>query len=414
MLKTCNNGEAMQGLSPKQNRPCCAEAASGKRESVSISNAGVMAPAKDAQNWETPDPAPSLKDYEKAGFTLCRHVEAFIETGAGPVPVIKTRMDSHDLLATFFVRCGIKRHNYTVTPGLYAVGKPDTTSEVLVTANFKLTFDHLRKELAHINAWVLVLDTKGVNVWCAAGKGTFATAELVRRIKSSRLEQVVNHRRVVVPQLGATGVSAGEVKKQSGFSVTYGPVRACDIPAFLKNNRKADKEMRQVTFTTYERFILTPVEIQIVLKPALITAFILFVLSGFGPGGFSFSSLWDRGPVCVAAMAAGIISGAFLTPLCLPIIPFRQFALKGMLIGGISALLLLTWILPAGAYTPGIAGFAGLFLFSVTVSSYLAMNFTGTTPFTSPSGVELEMKRFIPVQLAFLIISTGLWVYSAF
>ncbi|MCG8640997.1 MAG: hypothetical protein MI862_14775, partial [Desulfobacterales bacterium] len=140
----------MQGLSPKQNRQCCAEAASGKRESVSISNAGVTAPAADAQKEKTPSPAPSLKDYEKAGFTLCRHVEAFIETGAGPVPVIKTRLDYHDLLATFFVRCGIKRHNYTVTPGLYAVGKPDTTSEVLVTANFKLTFDHLRKELSQL------------------------------------------------------------------------------------------------------------------------------------------------------------------------------------------------------------------------------------------------------------------------
>jgi len=42
------------------------------------------------------------------------------------------------------------------------------------------------------------------------------------------------------------------------------------------------------------------------------------------------------------------------------------------------------------------------------------MNFTGATPFTSPSGVEKEMKRFIPVQLIALVISTGLWIYSAF
>jgi len=62
----------------------------------------------------------------------------------------------------------------------------------------------------------------------------------------------------------------------------------------------------------------------------------------------------------------------------------------------------------------GTAGFLALFLFSVAISSFLAMNFTGTTPFTSPSGVEKEMKRYIPAQLGALVISSGLWIYSAF
>jgi hypothetical protein len=153
------------------------------------------------------------------------------------------------------------------------------------------------------------------------------------------------------------------------------------------------------------------VEIQIILKPALITAVVLLLLSGIGPGIFSFSSALQRGRVSILALAAGIFAGAFVTPVLLPYIPFRKFALKGIIAGSIVALIT---ILTAEPVVNGMAEFLALFLFSVTISSYLAMNFTGATPFTSPSGVEKEMKQYIPVQLAGLVISFGLWLYSAF
>jgi hypothetical protein len=123
----------------------------------------------------------SLSAHEKPGYALRSYVEKFIDTKSEPVPVIKTRLGRDDLFSTFYVRCGIRRYKYKVSPGLYAIGDPDEDSEVLVTANFKLTFDVLRKELDGINAWMLVLDTKGINVWCAAGKGTFSTQELVKK-----------------------------------------------------------------------------------------------------------------------------------------------------------------------------------------------------------------------------------------
>ncbi len=352
-----------------------------------------------------------LAAHEKPGYSLRSYVERFIETKIGLVPVIKAQLGKDDLFSTFYVRCGIRRHRYTVSPGLYAIGNPDKDSEVLITANFKLTFDMLRKELDGVSAWILVLNTKGINVWCAAGKGTFSTGELVKRIADNRLEKIVAHKRVIVPQLGATGVSARDVKKQSGFKVIYGPIRASDIRVFLKNGKKAEKQMRQVTFTMYERFILTPVEIQTVLKPALITAVVLLLLAGIGPGIFSFSGVLQRGGISILALAAGIFSGAFVTPVLLPFIPSRKFALKGIIVGSIFALLP---ILFAASAVNGMAGYLALFLFSVTISSYLAMNFTGATPFTSPSGVEKEMKQYIPVQLSSLVISFGLWIYSAF
>jgi CO dehydrogenase/acetyl-CoA synthase gamma subunit (corrinoid Fe-S protein) len=91
---------------------------------------------------------------------------------------------------------------YAVEPGLYAIGEPDSESNVFVTANYKLSFDILRKNLKGMNSWILVLDTKGINVWCAAGKGTFGTDEIVRRINEAQLHKVINHRKIIVPQQG--------------------------------------------------------------------------------------------------------------------------------------------------------------------------------------------------------------------
>ena len=275
------------------------------KESTGIS---IMPTMNDAQTCCGVETKNALADYEKPGYTLCSFIENFITTDIGPVPKIKTKMERQDIKATILVRTGIGRGNYKIAPGLYGIGSPDKTSEVLVTANFKLTFDHLRRELNNINAWILILDTQGVNVWCAAGKGTFSTKELVKRIKLSSLEKVVDHKRVILPQLGATGVAAREVKKESGFRVVYGPVRAKDIPAFLENNRKADKKMRTVTFNFIERLILTPVELNVVLKPAIIATVILFLLSGFGPDIFSFSNAIQRGVILIPALFVGIFA----------------------------------------------------------------------------------------------------------
>ncbi len=390
----------------------CGSSEPSLEKGISISSSGVniMSSMTDTTACCDTESNPS-SEHEKAGYKLCSYVDNFIQTDVGGVPIVKSKLGRDDLFSTFYVRCGINRHQYMVAPGIYGIGKPDKNSEVLVTANFKLTFDHLRKELEQTNAWILVLDTKGVNVWCAAGKGTFATTELVNQIKNTSLDKIVDHKRVIVPQLGATGVSARKVKEQSGFKVVYGPVRADDIPAFLANNKKADKKMRQVTFTMYERFILTPVEVQIVLKPTLIAALILFVLSGIGPDIFSITAALQRGTSAFLVLLTGIIAGAFLTPVLLPYIPFRTFALKGIIAG--SLLVALFLYLLSGTIS-GVSEGIALFLFSVSISSYLAMNFTGTTPYTSPSGVEKEMRQFIPVQLGALIISTGLWIYSAF
>lgn len=321
-----------------------------------------------------------------------------------------TKANCKDTFGTLWARIGITRNSYKVSPGLYAVGSPNPDSPVLVTANFKLSFDSLRFELAGIDAWLLVLDTRGVNVWCAAGKKTFSTEEILYSVKKYKLAELVSHRELIVPQLGATGVSATKVKKACGFKVKYGPVRAADLPVFLHNANKADEAMRTVIFNMTDRAVLIPVELYLVAKPLAVVAMICFLLSGIGPGIFSLNAAWDRGLLMFFATVLGIVGGAVMTPLLLPWLPGRQFWLKGLLPGFLAGIALL-WRLDD--LQMNLAGLA-LLLWTTVVSSYLAMNFTGATPYTSPTGVEFEMRRGIPVQLAATVLTLVLWMASPF
>ena len=357
-----------------------------------------------------PSPGPRSNDLEKPGYVLCGFVEEFIDIPAGAVPRVKRSLDRSDIWETVKVRLGINRNQYKVTPGLYCVGEPDRDSPVLVSANYKLSFDALRRALSSTHAWILVLDTRGVNVWCAAGKGTFSTAEIVRQVKASNVENVVSHRRLILPQLSATGVAAHQVKKQCGFTVQWGPVRAEDIETYITRGNKSNAAMRKVTFTLWERFVLVPVEITIHLKYLLWFLLIAFVLSGIGPGIFSFFQAWHRGWVSLTAGLAGIVAGVVVAPLLLPWIPGKPFSVKG----AISGILVAIGIVFFFRHTVGALETGALILFITATSSYLAMNFTGTTPFTSPSGVEKEMRLAIPAQAGAILLAAGLWLGAAF
>ena len=168
--------------------------------------------------------------------------------------------------------------------------------------------------------------------------------------------------------------------------------------------------MRKVTFNTIDRVVLTPVELSHLPKPSLWILLAVFLISGIGTHVFSFSAAWLRGVMLTAAYAAGILAGAVATPALLPWIPGRSFALKGAITGVLSAVGIVAWFRSDLQLLSALA----LILWTTAVSSYLAMNFTGSTPYTSPSGVEKEMRKAIPMQVAALLVSVVAWVASAF
>ncbi|MCL6591119.1 MAG: acetyl-CoA synthase subunit gamma [Firmicutes bacterium] len=325
-----------------------------------------------------------------------------INTPTGAIPQVSTRLTFYDTLGAWKARWSIGRMNYKVPPGLYAVGNPGPNSPVLVSANYKMSFDRLRQELGGLDLWILVLDTKGINVWCAAGKGAFGTRELVSRLSSVKLGEVIDHRRLILPQLGAPGVAAHEVLKLSGFKVFYGPVRAKDIPEYLNAGMKTTPGMRNVRFGFRDRLVLTPIELVGAFKPALILLGVLFIVNFIMDTTAPFYLLLGRTLVNFLPYLGALLVGTVLVPALLPFIPGRALAWKGWLLGLVWAGVYLWLTAPAGNWLR----IASHLLLLPSIVSFLAMNFTGATTYTSLSGVVKEMKFAIPMQIS----SAGLGV----
>lgn len=339
-----------------------------------------------------------------------RYITGRTDTKVGKIPLLSTTLTKTDRWEHFKVRMRIGRMNYKVEPGIYAVGTPDPGSPVLISANYKLSFDILRRELKNINAWILVLDSKGINVWCAAGKGTFGTQELVNKIKSTGLGKIVNHKKLIVPQLGAPGISAHRVKKLSGFSVIYGPVKASDIPVFLEAGMKAAAEMRRVRFPLRDRIVLIPVELAQGIRYLVFVTFSIFLLSGLYRGGYSLSRVGAVGTRSMFNLLIVYFGAAILGFVLLPYLPGRSFALKGVSVGIILFLISFAANLTGSGFVePG-----AWLLMMAALSSFMVMNLTGTSHYTSLSGVQKEMRIAVPLQIGAAAVGSVVWIVSRF
>ena len=299
---------------------------------------------------------------------------------ARPTSSVLTHEDRWD---HFLARIGANRMGHRVVAGLYSLGRPTADSPVFVTANFTLSFDALRSSLAGIDCYIIVLETYGINVWCAAGKRTFGTDELVRRIEATGVGRVVSHRNLILPQLSAPGVAAHEVAERTGFHVEFGPVRARDLPEYLKTH-VATPEMRRVTFTIRERMVQIPVELSQAVLPMIAAAAAVFLLGGLVPA---------------VAVIAAFLAGDVLFPILLPWLPTRDFTSKGLVLGFLVAVPFAVAVLLASRL--GAVWFRVYLAFVPILSlppvtAYLALNFTGSTTFASRSGVKREMYRYIP------------------
>ncbi len=337
-----------------------------------------------------------------------------VATPVGNVPRAKSGLVLADRIGAWKARWAMGRMAYQVEPGLYAVGQPSTDSQVFVSANYKMSFDRLRSALMGIDAWLLVLDTKGINVWCAAGKGTFGTDELIRQVHATNLSSLVSHRRLIVPQLGAPGVAAHEVRKQSGFRVIYGPVRANDIPAFLEAGTKATPEMRRVDFPLVDRLAVIPVELVMAAKSVLVIMVAFLLLAGLGLDGYSWPRVAGVGIGSAALFAGTFVAGTMLLPVLLPWLPGRALSLKGTWIGIAIMAAMVAFLLASGIQPTSWLSAAAWCLIIPATTSFAAMNFTGATTYTSLSGVRREMRMAVPLQAAAAILGTVLWIAGRF
>lgn len=208
--------------------------------------------------------------------------------------------------------------------GLRRIGNPDRNSPAMMTCNFYLTLTRLLRRLRGIDAWLLIADSKGVNVWCAAGGNELNTHSAVSAIKTSGISDLVDHDRLILPPLAAPGIRAKEVSDQTGFSVHWGPVRAEDIPHYLKAGFRRSEQMKRVTYDWHER-----------LDTALGALFPFFFVGAIGFFLFARDLLLEY-------LAVGIGAFLFFFLTC-PWLPGRRGLTKAILLDVVLGILLLAY-----------------------------------------------------------------------
>jgi len=239
--------------------------------------------------------------------------------------------------------------------GLRAVGHPGPTSPVLVTGNYDLTVRRLLRAMRGQDAWLVVAPSQGVNVWCAAAGGHFGTHQVVTAIKTSGIEQRVQHRRAILPQLAATGVVAQDVARRVGWRVAFGPVYAKDLPTFLAAEQQASAEMRRARFTLRERF-------EMMTAWAAPTSFVLAVVFGL------FARAWL---IPVLALTWLLAAAVYL------FVYERIPGPRKLVLAVVALAAACGYVVSIGAGTPALVGAA---VMALGLTWLLSFDFTGSSP----------------------------------
>lgn len=255
--------------------------------------------------------------------------------------------------------------------GLVAVGQPGRDAPVLLTGNYRLTVRRLRRALAGRDAWLLVADSRGINVWCAAGGGHFTHHDVVAAVRAARLGERVDHRELVLPQLCATGVERGRVEAATGFRARWGPARLEDLPSFLKRGRRVVAKERRMRFPLGER-----------LEMAAAWGWPLLV----GSAGLAW---WLAGLKAAVGVASGVLVAVAALYAAAPFLRltggwrwplFGAFGALGAAVGVAAGLL---------QAAPGGAGLIWCAAAPLAAVGLLGLDFEGTTPWYASALAEV-------------------------
>ena len=246
--------------------------------------------------------------------------------------------------------------------GLMRIGDPQHDSPVVVTGNYTETVRRVKKALEGENVWLLVANSKGINVWCAAGGGHLTHHDVISALVTSGVEAKVDDRRVVLPQLGATGIERQKITDATGWTAVWGPARVEDLPSFLREGHRATPKQRFMRFPVRER-----------MEMAFMWWFPMVVI---GVPLFAWLGGWTVGLV-VGGAASVIAFGIFAAMPRLRIkgrVRWATFAVFALIGFGFGLVVLLSTG-DGSSYNLGVTG-AG----TILVIGVLSVDLAGTTP----------------------------------
>jgi len=204
-----------------------------------------------------------------------------------------------------------------VPPAVYALGRPDHDDPVLLTGNFLASVAAVRSAMAKRDAYLIVEDTDGWNVWCAADAGLFNAEKAAAQIELYGLDELVAAHRVIVPRLG--GRIHAPLAALTGWQVSVGPIEARDLPLFLAEGMRPQMRSLERLYRLPERIrvgALTLIQLPLFLLPLRLLPSRL------------------RRPAWRFALAAGC-----LLPLAHDRLPGRTGVAKGAVLGCAAAVL---------------------------------------------------------------------------
>jgi acetyl-CoA decarbonylase/synthase complex subunit gamma len=274
---------------------------------------------------------------------------------------------------------------FTIKPGLYYIGEMDENAPLLVTANNFLTVFLLARRLSDKKVRLLIIDTKGINVWCSAGEGSFSSKDIIEKATNCGLLTEKGKVSMILPKLSFAGVKLEELRKH-GINPIIGPLYAKDVPAFLGQDKLENQIYERVHFGLQSRaFTALPTAIQ----------FFYYFL------GVYVITL-GYAPPDVIWIATGL---AFIYPLLFPWLPGKYFSVKGIYLA------LLVAIVSTYFHYDSVKVQLLLIFFLFATSIFIGLSYTGNSAVSNYTSVRKETARFLPVVviLYLLLISIRLF-----
>ncbi len=272
------------------------------------------------------------------------------------------------------------KRTYVLEPGLYYTGEAhDKTTPILVTANYRLTLFTILRKLKGMNVRILVIDTDGINVWCASGKQKFNTAEIMKQVNRYEKETLTDDKRpaLILPKLSLSGVDI-KALRQAGVKPIIGPVYAKQLPEYLTHPPLKDQKNDIIQFGFLSRlFTWLPGFVQFCWYFLLVVIIAKTLM-------IELQTWWILGLV-------GVIVTVY--PLLFPRIPGKQFAVKGIW---------LALVMTAGIGASFLLGLISAFhlstltIFTFATSLFFGLSYTGNSAVSNYTMVRKETARYLP------------------
>ena len=281
------------------------------------------------------------------------------------------------------------RRTYVIEPGLYYTGdKYDPDAPLIATSNYHLTVFLVLRHLQGTNTRLLVVDTDGINVWCAAGKGQFGNTTIKAQLNRYDTEVMWGETKptLILPKFGLAGVNLSELQK-SGVKPVIGPLYAKDLPKYLFESPYRDRSKDMVVFGLKSRIFTWLPGFMQTLFYAMILILLLMVITG---GAIAWG----------VVVLMGLI--ATLYPFFFPWIPGKRFAVKGLWLSGfISVGLLAMFVLNLITEVSLLQAVP----FALASGLFFGLSYTGNSAVSNYSRVRVETARFLPITVVLYIIS---------